>query len=133
MAVTPTVEAVQVDLDTVRNDNGRPAEGALAALILLMKLFPVSIFTDEDPIEVSEWLGKHGINALVDLPVINAVRQTWNGWEGFVLVTDKRIRAVFITRSRAVPFTAWDETLSALGYLAGPEFQREALKAARGE
>jgi hypothetical protein len=136
MAEAPArIEAVQIDLDTVRHE-GESVEGALAALALLRSLLPVSVWTEEDPMAVSEWLGKQGFSCWVDLG--NAEhRDEWPGEgplsaarRGFILVTNQRIRGVFIAAPwRAVSFVNWIQALSELGSIAGPDFQRRALEA----
>jgi hypothetical protein len=128
-----------VDFDKVLNDytgwedgevKTAPLPGAIPGLKLLMELFTIFILTTRDPVAVEDWFAKHApeIPTLVEHSHVHAnqkglaecidwadsfERVFWNEDEaqGRVLITRRKLPAVFYLDDRAIRFDSWPNAI----------------------
>lgn len=135
------MQTIAVDFDKVVHgyskgwDDGTiydpPVPGAIDGLLSLMRNFAVFIFTSRDIGQVSEWLAPllpKGMQIVTDR---HADIKFWNVADA-ILVTNRKLPAMFYLDDRAVHFVNWDQALSeiamrlAQGKQGGPEIAAKA-------
>jgi hypothetical protein len=143
-----------VDFDKVLNDyTGRedgevktaPLPGAIPGLKMLMELFTIFILTTRDPDTVGEWMLKHApeIPVLVETTHVhvgsrkvecvdwadNFERVFWNEDEaqGRLLITRRKLPAVFYLDDRAIRFTSWPNAILEVDKLVRTEFGQHSV------
>jgi hypothetical protein len=127
-----------VDFDKVLNDytgwedgevKTAPLPGAIPGLKLLMELFTIFILTTREPMAVKDWFSEHApeIPTLVEISTVclpsaddgwstwsdNFDRVFWNEDEaqGRLLITRRKLPAVFYLDDRAIRFTSWPNAI----------------------
>jgi hypothetical protein len=132
-----------VDFDKVLNDytewedgevKTAPLPGAIPGLKLLMELFTIFILTTRDPVAVDDWFGRHApeIPTVAETVMLadgrlfwdNPDRVFWNEDEaqGRVLITRRKLPAVFYLDDRAIRFTSWPNAILDVDKLVRAEF-----------
>lgn len=86
--------------------------GAVGGLSTLMHQYAVFIHTTRKPAQVARWIEQksgYGIECTTHVP--------WNGFwnkQGYLLVTRRKLPALFYLDDRAVRFDSWDQALAEL-------------------
>lgn len=131
------LDSIGVDFDGVVHRYSRgwqdgtiyddPMPGALEALRTLMDGYAVFIFTARSPLQVGEWLARHGFDVVVEaedqcedgaagdggFPCFHEDqhRQFWDE-QGKLLITRRKLGAVLYIDDRALRFTGWPDALA---------------------